>query len=84
MTPFEVLQLKNPIVASILRYGGTAEDCAVALAGENARLMARIAELESLAPRRVRLPNGNILLWRAPDEAAVSLFEEGRATWMTQ
>ena len=83
MTPFEILRIRNPIVASIMRYG-TAEDCAVALAGENERLMERIAELESIVPRRVRLPDGNILLWRAPDEAVVSLFEEGRATWMTQ
>jgi len=83
MTPFEILRIRNPIVLSIMRYG-TVEDCAVALAGENELLLARIAELESVAPRRVRLPDGNILLWRAPDEAVVSLFEEGRATWMTQ
>jgi hypothetical protein len=67
LTPFEVLQINNPIVANLMLHG-TAEDCAVALAAVNEHLMARIAELESIVPRKVRLSDGSIVLWRCPDE----------------
>jgi len=82
MTPFEILRIRNPIVSSIMRSGGTVEDCVVALAAENERLRERISELESIIPRKVRLSDNSVVLWRGPDDA-VELFEEGRATWMT-
>ena len=54
------LRLHNPIVAQIMRAGGTAEDCAVALAASNDRLVDRLMTLEGIAPRRIKLPDGRV------------------------
>jgi hypothetical protein len=78
MTPFEILRIRNPIVASIMHYGGTVEDCAVALAAENECLRERISELGSLIPRKARLTFGEVVLWRGPDDAVELLEEDGR------
>ena len=64
---FQHLRLHNPIVAHIMRAGGTAEDCAVALAEHNDRLIARLMTLEGIAPRRIKLPDGRVMVWRCPD-----------------
>ena len=77
MTPFEILQIRNPIVSSIMRSGGTVEDCAVALAAENECLRESISDLEHIIPRRVRLTFGEVVLWRGPDDA-VELLEEAQ------
>ena len=78
MTPFEILRIRNPIVSSIMRSGGTVEDCVVALAAENERLRERISELESIIPRKVRLSDNSVVLWRGPDDAVELLEEDGR------
>ena len=64
---FEHLRLNNPIVAQIMRRGGTAEDCAVALAVHNDRLVDRLMTLEGIAPRRIKLPDGRVMVWRCPN-----------------
>jgi hypothetical protein len=64
---FQHLRLHNPIVAHIMRAGGTAEDCAVALAVHNDRLVDRLMTLEGIAPRRIKLPDGRVMVWRCPD-----------------
>jgi len=68
MTAFQHLRLHNPIVAHIMRAGGTAEDCAVALAVQIDRLVDRLTTLEGISPRRIKLPDGRVMVWRCPDE----------------
>lgn len=65
---FDHLRLHNPIVAQIMRAGGTAEDCAVALAVYNDKLVERLMTLEGIAPRKIKLPDGRVMVWRCPDE----------------
>lgn len=67
MNKFSELRRRNAIVAGICASGGTAEDCAVALAEINDDLMKRIIELEAIAPRRISLPDGKALAWHCPD-----------------
>lgn len=64
---FQHLRLHNPIVAHIMRAGGTAEDCAVAIAAHNDRLVDRLMTLEGIAPRRIKLPDGRVMIWRCPE-----------------
>lgn len=64
---FDRLRLHNPIVAQIMRAGGTAEDCAVALSVQNNRLVDRVTLLEGVVPRKIRLPDGRVMVWRCPD-----------------
>jgi hypothetical protein len=64
---FQHLRLHNPIVAHIMRAGGAAEDCAVALAVHNDRLVDRLMTLEGIAPRRIKLPDGRVMVWHCPD-----------------
>lgn len=64
---FQDLRWRNPIVAHIMRAGGTAKDCAVALATDNDRLIARLIALESIVPRRIKLPDGRVKVWHCPD-----------------
>ena len=51
-----------------MKAGGTAEDCAVALSVEYDRLVDRVIALDSIAPRKIKLPDGRVLIWRCPDE----------------
>ena len=77
-TTFNHLQLHNPIVRHIMKAGGTAEDCAVALSVANDRLVDRVMLLEGIvdrvmllegiAPRKIKLPDGRIMIWHCPDE----------------
>lgn len=62
------LRMNNPIVARIMTAGGTAEDCAVALSVEYDRIFDRMMALDSIAPRKIKLPDGRVLIWRCPDE----------------
>ena len=64
---FESLRLHNPIVAHIMRAGGTAKDCAVALSSHNDRLVERLMTLECIAPRKIKMPDGRVMVWRCPD-----------------
>lgn len=65
---FRIATMNVPIMHKIMREGGTSEDCALALANENAQLYKRIMELEAIAPRKIALPDGRIYLYRCPDE----------------
>lgn len=64
---FDRVRNRNPIIWKIMQMGGTAEDCAVALAENNDRLIARVMELEGIVPRRVKLPDGRVMIWRCPE-----------------
>lgn len=63
----EQLRLVNPIVERVMRAGGTAEDCAVALSEHIDKLVKRLLALEGIAPRRIKLPDGSVVIWHCPD-----------------
>ena len=65
---FDNLRIKNPVVSKIMKAGGTAEDCAVALSLVNDNLLERVMLLEGIAPRRIRMPDGQVMVWRCPDD----------------
>lgn len=44
------------------------EGIIVSLANERERLIARIIELEAIAPFKVRLPSGQVAVWQCPEE----------------
>ena len=63
----EQLRLVNPIVERVMRAGGTAEDCVVALSERIEKLVDRLLTLEGIAPRRIKLPDGRVVIWHCPD-----------------
>ena len=65
---FPELMDRNPTVRSCMLSGGTAEDCAVRLAADNERLIELLKKQLSIIPRKIRLPDGRVMIWRCPDE----------------
>ena len=63
---FEHLRRHNWTVSAIMRAGGTAEDCAVALSTIIDAQAKRIIDLEMIAPRKIRMDDGRIMVWRCP------------------
>ena len=82
VSAFDKLRLHNAAVSQIMDAGGTAEDCAVSLAAMNDRLVVRVMALESIAPRRIRLPDGRVMVWRCPDSLVPDSDHIGDATVM--
>jgi hypothetical protein len=62
------LRQRNAIVAAVLASGGTAEDACVLLANQVNALIDEVTRLQLIAPRKVRLPDGRVVVWRCPDE----------------
>lgn len=60
--------LDEAVVASVLRRGGNAEDCVVALANMKAQLLARVMELEAIAPKKIKTPDGKVYVWHCPTD----------------
>lgn len=58
---------RSAVVRAVLERGGTTVDCVMALVERMAALTDRVVELESLAPRRIRLPNGKEVVYHLPD-----------------
>jgi hypothetical protein len=67
-TSYKEVCLHNPIVNQIITAGGTAEDCVVALNDLNRKYYQQIRELKDIAPFKITLPEGKVLIWRCPDE----------------
>jgi hypothetical protein len=65
---FDEVYHREPIVNCILRNGGSMEDVVVALAGERNAIIKRLEGAESIAPKKIRLPDGKVMIWRCPDE----------------
>lgn len=55
-------------VHGIWEHGLSLETCIVSLASEKEFLVKRIMELESIAPRKIVMPDGRAMVWRCPDE----------------
>ena len=65
---FEDVRLNDGLVYAICHEAGTLEDCVVALVNQKQALIQRIVELERIAPKKVRLEDGTVMIWRCPDE----------------
>ena len=65
---FERVKNTDSTVAHLLRAGRTLEDIIVALAAEKEAAHKRVMELESIAPRKIKTPDGKVMIWRCPDE----------------
>ena len=65
----------SPVVEHVLRAGGTLEDAVCALVNGQTALTNRLIELEGLAPRKIKMPDGRVLIWRCPEEL-VPLIED--------
>ena len=67
MQTFEDVKRTNIIVISILKRGGSLEDCIVALDEHSSALFKRILELMLIAPRKIRIGD-KVFVWHCPDE----------------
>jgi hypothetical protein len=61
-------RLNDVTVAMMLRAERPLEEIIGALADEKERYVNRIMELESIAPRKVVMPDGKVMLWQCPVE----------------
>lgn len=55
-------------VHSMLRNKSSLEEIIVALADEKQQLFQRVMELAEIAPKKITLPSGEVMIWRCPDE----------------
>lgn len=67
LSTFDDCILNCPIVHHIMRRGGSAQDCVVALVNQQRELLATIVKLESIAPKRITF-DGRTFVWHCPDE----------------
>ena len=65
---FARVRLSDVTVNAMLKHGRTLEETIVALVCEKNRFTQRIIELENIAPRKIVLPDGCVMVWRCPDE----------------
>lgn len=81
ITSIEHAKRTDVTICRILKGGGSHADCVVALANEKERLLSRIEELESIAPRKIKLGNGKVMIWRCPDELVPLDDARGASVW---
>lgn len=55
-------------VQSMARSGAHAGEIIGALAQEKRALIDRIVTLQSIAPKKITMPNGKVMVWHCPDE----------------
>jgi hypothetical protein len=67
MTSLDQVRNNDATVHGIMKSGGSLSDCVVALANQKQDMLDRITELESIAPKAIRLPDGGVMIWRCPD-----------------
>lgn len=67
-TSFEDVRLNDPCVYNIMRQGGTVEQCVVALANQKEELFRQLIEAQSISPKKYKLPDGRVMIWRCPDD----------------
>jgi len=57
----------DPLVAHVrANLKGSMEDCVVALVNEKHSLLKRIEYLESVCPRKIKMPDGKFFIWQCP------------------
>ena len=69
MTP-ELIEAasKCPIVAALLKVGETPEGIILILVKLKAQLLKDVEDLTLMAPKRIRMPDGSLRIWRCPEE----------------
>ena len=58
----------SPLVYQIMLNGGCPEDAVVALVNVQTEMVRRMMQLEGIAPRKIKIPDGREMVWRCPDE----------------
>ncbi len=64
---FERVLLADDSVYQMVSGGLSLEQVVVGLVGQKQKLLERITQLEHIAPKRIKGPDGD-LIWRCPDE----------------
>lgn len=64
---FALARHNDVTVNAMLRANACHTEIIGVMAKEKAQLLARIMELEAIAPRRITLPDGRVMVWRCPD-----------------
>lgn len=71
---------KDPVVQRLLRAGAPLGDIIAVLSDLRAELMKRVMELESIAPKRIKTPDGSVYMWKCPaDLVPIRAVEPGDA-----
>lgn len=65
---FERARLCDVTVARLLEQGYAHSVIIGRLSAEKVKLMNRIMELETIAPRKIVMPDGKVMLWQCPAE----------------
>ena len=66
-TSFEEVKWHDATIYQVLSRGGTIEQCVIALANQKRDLEKRLRDLELIAPRKMRWPDGSVRIYRAPE-----------------
>ncbi len=67
----------NSLVVKVLQSGGDLEDAIIALHEANEVQFHRIIELAQIAPRKYKMKDGTVLVWRCPDDMIPETLTEG-------
>lgn len=65
---FEWAKYNDAMVAKMLKEGADLESVIAQLAADKEQYLKRIMELESIAPRKIMLPDGRVLAWQCTPE----------------
>ena len=76
---FEHASMMDATVNAMRRAGRSLEGIIAQLVTEKESLRQRIMELDSIAPRKIKLEDGKVIVWRCPDH----LIPESRAAKQT-
>lgn len=65
---FEQIRQNDPTVNKMSRHGHGHIEIIVVLAQEKQQLLQKLIELSTIAPRKIKLPNGDVMIWHCPDK----------------
>lgn len=68
MNALEQVRFTDPTVHEMMAHGRDLEEIIVALVIEKNNLMIQMMKLHLIAPRKITLPDGRVMVWRCPDE----------------
>lgn len=60
--------VNDPTVHRMSRYNAPLEQIIAQLAQEKKELQDRISKLDQIAPRKMIMPDGTVMVWHCPDE----------------
>lgn len=65
---FNEVSRVDPLVYEMINRGATSQQIIVAMSERNQKMLARLFELESICPRKRRMRDGTVYIWRCPDD----------------